>query len=194
MWRAELDVEGRKRKVVVKLYAEALHPIPWEPIEEKWSKGSEFAAREARAYVMFLINRISRGFVLSDSIWISLDSYTRLRSVQGLDIPICYGFFEFTAPWNEKVIGVILEDLTYVSIPLSSWGANYLRTGDGFDDTVDSEDSDDDLPPHTIDVAGGETDAKKEEEIIQVKEAVRKAQELKVFVRNVPISRFERMS
>ena len=49
VWRAEIDVEGRRRKVVVKLYAESLFPIPVHPIDGEWQSGDELCKREADA-------------------------------------------------------------------------------------------------------------------------------------------------
>ncbi|GAA5844491.1 hypothetical protein JCM5353_001613 [Sporobolomyces roseus] len=116
VWRAEIEVEGRKRKVVVKLYAESLFPIPLHPVDGIWQSGDELAQKEADAYQAF-------------------------RATQGRDVPICYGFFNFSTPWNETVKGVILEDLTKIALQLTVFGQNFKYTGNGFEE----RDSDDEL-------------------------------------------------
>jgi len=49
VWRAEIDVQGRKRKVIVKLYAESLFPIPVHPVDGEWQSGDDSCKREADA-------------------------------------------------------------------------------------------------------------------------------------------------
>ncbi|GAA5893180.1 uncharacterized protein JCM6883_007590 [Sporobolomyces salmoneus] len=118
VWRAEMEVEGRKRKVILKLYAEALLHIPVPPFHDRgWHPQEERARREAGAYAT-------------------------LNSVQGIDIPICYGFYNFSVPWGETVIGVILEDLGEVGVVLEEWAPNYLQSGDGHAFSESVEDSD----------------------------------------------------
>ncbi|GAA6002928.1 hypothetical protein JCM10207_001901 [Rhodosporidiobolus poonsookiae] len=45
--------------------------------------------------------------------------YSRARSLQGRDLPLCYGFYTFTLPDGEQAIGLILEDLSDNAEPLS---------------------------------------------------------------------------
>ncbi|KAI5477141.1 thioredoxin fold domain protein [Pseudohyphozyma bogoriensis] len=46
--------------------------------------------------------------------------YTQLNSLQGSDIPTCYGIYEFFLPCREKAFGIILEDLTESTRPLEA--------------------------------------------------------------------------
>ncbi|GAA5841132.1 hypothetical protein JCM9279_000548 [Rhodotorula babjevae] len=90
VWSAEVDVDGRKcGRVVVKLFAEALWPLPhdwhrfWRPLEERLES--------------------------------ELQAYASLRPTQGRDVPHCYGAYEFEMPWGDIVVGVVLEDLGEVA-------------------------------------------------------------------------------
>lgn len=49
VWRAEMEVEGRKRKVIVKLYAESLFPNPVHLVDGEWQSGGDLCKREADA-------------------------------------------------------------------------------------------------------------------------------------------------
>ncbi|GAA5822018.1 hypothetical protein JCM11251_004827 [Rhodosporidiobolus azoricus] len=44
--------------------------------------------------------------------------YAAFRSLQGRDVPHCYGAFPFAMPWGETVTGVVLEDLTLDAVPI----------------------------------------------------------------------------
>lgn len=47
--------------------------------------------------------------------------HSHLRPYQGRDLPLCYGFYTFNLPSNEIAVGVILEDLSEDTIPLSTF-------------------------------------------------------------------------
>ncbi|GAA5832027.1 hypothetical protein JCM3766R1_003692 [Sporobolomyces carnicolor] len=117
VWSGDIKVEGKRHKIIVKLYAEALYLLPVRRYQGRWMCQEERAKREAEAY-------------------------KTLSSRQGDDIPICYGIYKFSAPWGETVIGVILEDLREVGAPIRDWARNYLRYGDGFREAADDNDSD----------------------------------------------------
>ncbi|GAA5893386.1 uncharacterized protein JCM6883_007648 [Sporobolomyces salmoneus] len=120
VWRGEMKVNGKKYKVILKLYAEALYHLPVPPFfDQGWSSQEERAQHEAEAYAT-------------------------LNSVQGIDVPICYGFYNFSVPWGESVIGVILEDLNEIGVGLEDWVQNYLQRGDGFAFPDPDPDSDSD--------------------------------------------------
>jgi hypothetical protein len=98
-----------------------------------------------------------------------------MRSRQGLDIPICYGFYKFQVPWGETVTGVILEDLSELGVTLWSWGREFLIGGDGFGTIEDEDDSDQES---VSDLAESE-----EEKVAEVQEqAARHAKTLSTFV------------
>ncbi|GAA6032587.1 hypothetical protein JCM8097_004829 [Rhodosporidiobolus ruineniae] len=91
---------GEAPTVVLKLRQQTLFPAPREINSDpendffNWYPASHLIKREALAY-------------------------SRLRSHQGRDIPLCYGFYTFVLPSNESVVGVVLEDLTESTMRLS---------------------------------------------------------------------------
>ncbi|GAA5857377.1 hypothetical protein JCM5353_006581, partial [Sporobolomyces roseus] len=94
VWTATVEGEGKVYgNVIVKLLVESLYPYPegsWVAEEVEvfdWWSAKWFESREARAYAAF-------------------------RSLQGRDVPICYGFYRFRVPWGEDVVGIVLEDLS----------------------------------------------------------------------------------
>jgi len=105
-----------------------------------------------------------------------IDSFRRyhsFRSTQGRDVPICYGFFNFTMPWNKTVKGVILEDLTKIALPLPIFGRNFTHTGDGFEERdSDDESGTESIPGHSETI----------ESTIDKDLARRRAKKLKIFV------------
>ncbi|GAA5974671.1 hypothetical protein JCM5350_001240 [Sporobolomyces pararoseus] len=128
VWKATIEIgNGRVEKVVVKLFAEAFF-YPAKLDIHRWHPASTKFKPE-------------------------MECYAAWRPAQGVEIPICYGFFNFKAPWGEEVVGVIVEDLSEVMMPLTEFGKN-LRSKrlDGFkgvdaagfdsDDMEYSEDSD----------------------------------------------------
>ncbi|GAA5974569.1 hypothetical protein JCM5350_001194 [Sporobolomyces pararoseus] len=118
VWRGEVkDVGGPSHSIIVKLYAEALYELPAPPTDVLWSTAEEKYGREAQAYITF-------------------------QSRQGIDVPICYGFYKFSVPWGETVIGVILEDLSEIGIDLWDFGQDFVEGGDGFGNARESQDSD----------------------------------------------------
>lgn len=48
-------------------------------------------------------------------------SYERFKSVQGIDVPFCYGFYNFDPPVGPSLIGVVLEDLTSIGKDLHTY-------------------------------------------------------------------------
>jgi len=104
--------------------------------------------------------------------------YSAFQAEQGLDVPICYGLYQFDAPWGEKVVGAILEDLSEITIPLSTFAANFLKTGDGFSNESGPDyDSDEEEEEFEENEDGWEAYENKVKE-----DAVRKATQLKHFV------------
>ncbi|GAA5971857.1 hypothetical protein JCM11641_001541 [Rhodosporidiobolus odoratus] len=89
VWTATaLEGEVKLGSVVVKLLAEALFPDDWP--EATWRSAAESEEAELRAYAAY-------------------------RSLQGRDVPHCYGGFSFAVPWGDTVTGIVLEDLDEVS-------------------------------------------------------------------------------
>ncbi|GAA5955147.1 hypothetical protein JCM3765_003208 [Sporobolomyces pararoseus] len=152
VWRAEVkDAEGNSQRVVVKMYAEALFELPAPPANLLHLDAEERVHREAQAY-------------------------TTLRSRQGIDIPICYGFFKFLVPWGETVVGVILEDLNEIAIDLWDFGQDFVGGGDGFGNARDSADSDIESVSTR---SGGEEE---DEEMVTWEKAAREAKVLQNFL------------
>ncbi|GAA5963262.1 hypothetical protein JCM3765_005779 [Sporobolomyces pararoseus] len=128
VWKATIEIGGGKEeKVVVKFFAEAFFTPAKLVLQYWWPAPTKYKPE--------------------------MDSYAAFRPAQGVEIPICYGFFNFKAPYGENVVGVIMEDLSDVMMPLEEFGKN-LRSKrlDGFkgidaagfdsDDMSYSEDSD----------------------------------------------------
>ncbi|GAA5832141.1 hypothetical protein JCM3766R1_003737 [Sporobolomyces carnicolor] len=138
VWIGDIKVEGKRHKIIVKIYAEALYLIPVRRYQGRWMSQEERAKREAGAY-------------------------ETLSSRQGDDIPICYGVYKFSAPWGETVIGVILEDLREVGAPIRVWARNYLRFGDGFQEAAVDDDSDLDAMSTSSEEESDERDLSQEE-------------------------------
>ncbi|KPV77365.1 uncharacterized protein RHOBADRAFT_41358 [Rhodotorula graminis WP1] len=94
VWHADVDVEGRTSgRAVVKLFADALWPLPhvwieaWRPLEQRIES--------------------------------ELQAYASLRPTQGRDVPHCYGAYTFEMPWGDVVTGVVLEDLSDIAEPFA---------------------------------------------------------------------------
>ncbi|BGP38970.1 hypothetical protein JCM10449v2_002908 [Rhodotorula kratochvilovae] len=96
VWTVEVELEGRGcGSVVVKLFAEALWPLPHDSLL-RWRSLEQRLAAEVQAY-------------------------TSLHPAQGRDIPHCYGAFSFEMPWGDVVTGVVLEDLGPIADPLKKF-------------------------------------------------------------------------
>ena len=115
VWKGSIEVEGRKRKVVVKLFVEALFPLPRDIRDSGWFPASEVIRYEAQGSVQRVLEDLR---ARDTNRWIDFPRYSSFQAEQGFGVPICYGFYQFDAPWGEKVVGVILEDLSDISIPL----------------------------------------------------------------------------
>ncbi|GAA5900229.1 hypothetical protein JCM8208_002058 [Rhodotorula glutinis] len=104
VWRCEA-VDGRGLevgRVVLKLYHQALFPFPgpWSRSMPQHDSFHWWPARHAEA-------RESR-------------AYRELSLYQGRNVPLCYGFYEFTLPGAGEVVGVVLEDLADDSVPFTA--------------------------------------------------------------------------
>jgi hypothetical protein len=101
VWRCEVVPpqlsEGPPETVVLKLRQQYY----------EWTSARQLIRNEARAYrcVFFF------PFFLLSMLINSLP-HSRLQGFQGRDVPLCYGVFTFVLPCAEKVVGVVLEDLT----------------------------------------------------------------------------------
>ncbi|BGP15068.1 hypothetical protein JCM10213_002788 [Rhodosporidiobolus nylandii] len=96
VWQAEIDVDGKREKVVLKLFVEALFPRPTELSGRRWSTAEECYRAEG-------------------------DSYAAFSHLQGAIVPFCYGVYDFDLPFGETVGGIVLEDLTSSAIVLPTW-------------------------------------------------------------------------
>ncbi|GAA6052272.1 hypothetical protein JCM3770_007413 [Rhodotorula araucariae] len=86
VWGAEVYLEGNRiGRVVLKIVSEALYP-PFPTFGEREYSPSE---------------RVANGML----------AYSALISLQGRDIPHCYGAFRFEMPWGDDAVGFVLEDL-----------------------------------------------------------------------------------
>ncbi|BGP40905.1 hypothetical protein JCM10450v2_004910 [Rhodotorula kratochvilovae] len=65
-------------------------------------------------------------------------AYELLRDLQGSAIPCCYGFYRFTLPRGDEVVGVVLEDLTEVAISVPNFVQRELSRGALSQDKVDA--------------------------------------------------------
>ncbi|BGP38967.1 hypothetical protein JCM10449v2_002905 [Rhodotorula kratochvilovae] len=93
VWSTVVEVDGRRcGKAVVKLFAEALWPLPHDFLR-RWRTVEQRVESE-------------------------LQAYASLRPAQGRDVPHCYGAFPFEMPWGDIVTGVVLEDLNAGADPL----------------------------------------------------------------------------
>ncbi|GAA5971965.1 hypothetical protein JCM11641_001588 [Rhodosporidiobolus odoratus] len=104
VWTAEVYHAGGYQlgTVVIKLLAEALFWSHWSG--KTWTTAAEAEKAELQAY------RI-------------------LSCLQGREVPHCYGGFPFVVPWGETVTGIILEDLSQVSVPLFTFCPPLLHHG-----------------------------------------------------------------
>ncbi|GAA6063090.1 hypothetical protein JCM10212_005153 [Sporobolomyces blumeae] len=95
VWRAmarPVDDAQTVVSVVVKLRHESSFPLPSSskshPPSDSWNWYSAGYLQEREAL-----------------------AYRTARDLQGTDLPICYGSFKFRLPSDERVVGVVLEDL-----------------------------------------------------------------------------------
>ncbi|GAA6004596.1 hypothetical protein JCM11491_002162 [Sporobolomyces phaffii] len=149
VWQATLEADGVEHRVLIKFYVKVLLPLPRDVFHDFFPRAEHRIDTEAQGFAAF-------------------------RSVQGIDVPMRYGFYNFEAPWGEQVVGVILEDLSEVAIPLPAFAKEYLESF-----TQRNYDSDDDQRSHisfTSDDSGLARDAETPEE------AQLKASELKTFI------------
>lgn len=47
--------------------------------------------------------------------------YDRFKSIQGVDVPFCYGFYNFDPLTGPIMIGVVLEDLVFATTDLHTY-------------------------------------------------------------------------
>ena len=88
-------------------------------------------------------------------------------------------------PWNKTVKGVILEDLTKITLPLRIFGRNFTHTGDGFEERDSDDEMDKKKPSDSDDSFDSMTD---------VKTAANRAKKLKLFVSSASPLSFESLA
>ncbi|ORY62869.1 hypothetical protein BCR35DRAFT_355096 [Leucosporidium creatinivorum] len=104
VWRCKAsrnDGSGEAVDVVVKLLHESLFPLPTEGGDFEsdmwdWWSAEWLERKEASNYALF-------------------------NDFQGADIPICYGYYHFDLPHGERVVGIVLEDLSAIARTLHAF-------------------------------------------------------------------------
>lgn len=154
VWRCRAsgrDEGGQAVDVVVKLLHESLFPLPtgggsnesdrWSWWSAEWLRKREVGkARESKRQVAIGARRKGEADVLSRS---PHQSYALLNDFQGSDTPICYRFYHFDLPHGERIVGIVLEDLSAIARTLGEFlfqerttKNDELELADGVDNVV----------------------------------------------------------
>ncbi|ORY72764.1 hypothetical protein BCR35DRAFT_354321 [Leucosporidium creatinivorum] len=125
VWRCrakKVEGSGEAVDVVVKLLHESLFPVPTE--------GGDF---ESDMWDWWSAEWLERK---------EASNYALLNDFQGADIPICYGYYHFDLPHGERVVGLVLEDLSAIARTLGDF---LLRARTAKNDELELEDGVDNL-------------------------------------------------